>query len=112
MKQEDTLGKKVEVYAGIEKIELGEDDKIMLGVSTIYGDYNLELKGDLELSIKLQEGELLEADLVLVPSCLTDFIGQKPGKDDVVTASYVIDSLRIPNGELIYQRKKSKNGKC
>ena len=89
MKKENILEKKIEIYAGIEKVELTEYGKILLDLSTVYGDFSdIEVKGGLELSIKLEEGSLLEATLI-----------PKTDKE------YDIYSLKIPNGALIYQRK-------
>lgn len=105
MKQEDKLEKRIRVFVNIKKIDLLDNEKIGLYLNTIYGTYHLELNGSKNLSVRLKKGDVLEAKFVLVPSSLTDFIGQKPSKDDVVTSSYEIYSLRIIKGAHIYKRK-------
>ncbi len=91
------------LWASVERIEKGDGKKRKIVLSCVYGEYSVELKDS--VARKLWVGDLLEAGLKMVPSSLTDFIGQKPEPYDVVTASLDLIYLRISEGEYIYKAK-------
>jgi hypothetical protein len=93
-----------ESWASVERIERGSNKKTKIALQTKYGEYNVELAD--RVARKLWIGDMLKTGFVLTPSCLTDFIGQQPGPDDVVTMSYQIKYLRIAEGNYIYKRQK------
>ena len=97
-------------WAIVEKIEVEKNHDIRIRLQAKYGEYFVDVSE--KIAKKLKVGDMLETAFVLVPSELTDFIGQKPEPGDVVTASYELAYLRISGSdykgpEYIYQRKKN-----
>ncbi|MBU1199138.1 MAG: hypothetical protein KKF46_06650 [Nanoarchaeota archaeon] len=104
----DILNKEEDLVVHINRIETADEkDKTRIVMNIVpFGEYSVVLPNN--VAKKLWPGETLEAILVLTPSELTDFIGQKPEPYDVVTASYVLDELKTPQGDIIYKRKTKK----
>jgi len=95
------------LWASVERIEKGTGLKKRIVLSCIYGEYSVELRDS--VARKLWVGDMLEAGFQIVPSSLTDFIGQKPGPGDVFTASFELEYLRVPESNYIYHRKKKRD---
>jgi hypothetical protein len=91
------------LWASVERIEKASGAKRRIVLSCTYGEYSVELKDS--VAKKLWVGDMLEAGFKAVPSSLTDFIGQKPGPGDVVTASLDLLYLKIPDGDYVYKSK-------
>ena len=97
-------------WASVEKVEIRKCNNNRVTLQAKYGKYSVEVSD--KVATRLKVGDTLETAFVLVPSGLTDFIGQKPEPGDVVTASYELAYLRIPGSdykepEYIYRRKNN-----
>ncbi|MBN2459695.1 hypothetical protein JXB28_05395 [Candidatus Woesearchaeota archaeon] len=96
-------------WATVQKVEAVSKHTTRIDVQAKYGQYSVDSPRHMAMGVR--KGDLLEAAFVLVPSGLSDFIGQKPGPGDVVTASYELAYLRIPGTlydecQYLYRRKK------
>ncbi|MFH1174827.1 MAG: hypothetical protein V1725_06850 [archaeon] len=91
------------LLASVERIEKGDGVRRKIVLGCAYGEYSVDLSD--VVARTLWVGDVLEVGFQMMPSKLTDFIGQKPEPNDVVTASLELTYLRVPGKEYVYKAK-------
>jgi hypothetical protein len=90
-------------WVEVKKIERSNDNKRKVTISTPYDQHTIELED--AVARKLWIGDCLIAGFRKYYSPFIIFSDHGSDEGDIYTISEVLDSLRIPEGNYIYQRE-------
>ena len=95
------------IWVHVEKIDVGKNSRAKITLNSIYGEQAVEIEDN--LARKLWLGDMLIARFTKHYSPFIILSDQNPPSDDIYTISSVLESLRIPDSNYIYNRPKHKN---